>query len=156
MSSLTKNQINTNAPLLKNWQWLFALLVVLQSALCAFGQQTVINPPDESNVLIVAETADSDVFGFGKTVIVRGTVKKGVMAFGGDIIVEGRVDGDVATIGGSVYQRPNSYIGGDVVIIGGAYNHGKTAPGRNPESQTVMYAGYENELREAMQNPASL
>jgi hypothetical protein len=156
VSSLAANQINTNAPLLKNWQWLFALLVVLQSAFSAFGQQTAINPPDESSAVIIAENADSDVFGFGKTVIVRGTVKKGVMAFGGDIVVEGRVEGDVATIGGSVYQRSNSYIGGDVVIIGGAYNHGKTAPGRNPESQTVMYAGYENELREAMQNPASL
>src|SRR3712207_7390454 len=78
------------------------------------------------------------------------------MAFGGDIVVEGRIEGDVATVGGSVFQRPNSYIDGDVVIIGGAYNHGKTAPGRNPDSQTVMYAGYENELREAMQNPVSL
>lgn len=153
---LAENQINSNAPLLKNWQWLFALLVVLQSAFSAFGQQTAINLPDESNAIVITETADSDIFGFGKSVIVRGTVKKGVMAFGGDVVVEGRVEGDVATIGGSVFQRPNSYIGGDVVIIGGAYNHGKTAPGRNPESQTVMYAGYEDELREAMKNPASL
>ncbi|MDQ4121747.1 MAG: FapA family protein [Acidobacteriota bacterium] len=156
MSFLTENQINSNAPLLKNWQWLFALLVVLQSAFSAFGQHTPAILPDESNAIVVAENSDSDVFGFGKSVIVRGTVKKGVMAFGGDIIVEGRIEGDAATIGGSVYQRQNSHIGGDVVIIGGVYNHGKTAPGRNPESQTVMYAGFENELRGAMQNPASL
>jgi hypothetical protein len=151
-----EKQTKEHAPLLKNWQWLFALLFVLQSAFSVYGQQTAGNLPDESNAVVVTETSDSDVFGFGKSVIVRGTVKKGVMAFGGDIIVEGKIEGDAATIGGSIYQRADSYIGGDVVIIGGAYNHDKTAPVRNPESQTVMYAGYENELREAMQNPASL
>jgi uncharacterized membrane protein len=156
VSFLDCNRIEPNAPLLKNWQWLFALLVVLQTSFFAFGQQPVGNFNDDFNSLIIAETSDSDVFGFGRTVVVRGTVKKGVLAFGGDIIVEGRIEGDAATIGGSVYQRPNSYIGGDVVIIGGAYNHGKTAPGRKTDSQTVMYAGYENELREAMRNPASL
>lgn len=156
MNLTAEKQIKSDAPLLKNWQWLFALPVVLLSVFTALGQQPAINLPDESNAVVVSETAESDVFGFGKTVIVRGTVKKGVMAFGGDIIVEGRIEGDAATIGGSIYQRPNSYIGGDVVVIGGAYNHSKTAPDRNPESQTVMYAGYENELREAMQNPASL
>lgn len=156
MNFPAQNQINPIAPLLKNWQRLFALLFVFQSALVAFGQQTASNSLNESNAIVVTETSESDVFGFGKSVIVRGAVKKGVMAFGGDVIVEGRVEGDVATIGGSVYQRPNSYIGGDVVIVGGAYNHGKQAPGRQPDSQTVMYAGYEQELREAMQNPASL
>ncbi|MEP6923513.1 MAG: hypothetical protein ABI954_03530 [Pyrinomonadaceae bacterium] len=104
----------------------------------------------------IEDVYDGDVFGFNKTVVIKGSVTKGVLAFGGDIIVEGRVEGDVATIGGSVYQRPNSFIGGDVIILGGGYNHGKTAPGRNPDSQTVMYAGYENELRQAMQNPSSL
>jgi uncharacterized membrane protein len=151
-----QNQIVRDAPLLKNWQWLFALLVVFQSAFGVFGQQAAANLPDESNSIVITETSESDVFGFGKSIIVRGEVKKGVMAFGADVIVEGRVEGDVATIGGSVFQRPGSYIGGDVVIVGGAYNHGKTAPGRQPDSQTVMYAGYEQELREAMQNPASL
>lgn len=105
---------------------------------------------------VIENVYNGDVFGFNKTVVVKGSVTKGVIAFGGDIIVEGRVEGDVATIGGSVFQRPNSFIGGDVIILGGGYNHGKTAPGRNPNSQTVMYAGYENELREAMQNPSSL
>lgn len=156
MIFLNPKQSNQHAPLLRNWQWLFALLVVLQLGFLCFAQQTAVNLPEQSNAIIVEGTSENDVFGFGKSVIVRGEVKKGVMAFGGDVIVEGRVEGDVATIGGSVLQRQNSYIGGDVVIIGGAYNHGKTAPGRNPDSQTVMYAGYENELREAMQNPVSL
>ena len=149
-------KIVRDAPLLKNWQRLFALLVVFQSAFVVFVQQASSILPDESNSIVITETSESDVFGFGKSIIVRGAVKKGVMAFGADVIVEGRVEGDVATIGGSVFQRPGSYIGGDVVIVGGAYNHGKTAPGRQPDSQTVMYAGYEQELREAMQNPASL
>ncbi|HJR09267.1 MAG TPA: hypothetical protein VJ842_18555 [Pyrinomonadaceae bacterium] len=99
-----------------------------------------------------------DVFGMGRSVIVRGRVKNGVMAFGGDVFIEGqgRVEGDVGVIGGTITQRENSYIGGDVLVIGGAYHHGKTAPGRDPASQTIMFAGYEEELRELGRNPASL
>ena len=125
----------------------------------AQGNQTANPTPEATNnqaPQIIENIYDGDVFGFNKTVIIKGSVTKGVVAFGGDIIVEGRVEGDVAAIGGSVLQRPDSFIGGDVIILGGAYNHGKTAPGRNPDSQTVMYAGYESELRQAMQNPASL
>jgi hypothetical protein len=62
----------------------------------------------------------------------------------------------VATIGGSIIQREGSYIGGDVMVLGGAYHHGKTAPGRSPSSKTIMFAGYEQELRELARNPASL
>lgn len=114
------------------------------------------NPTANQATQTIENVYDGDVFGFNKTVVIKGSVTKGVVAFGGDVIVEGRVEGDVAAIGGSVLQRPGSYIGGDVIILGGAYNHGKTAPGRNPISQTVMYAGYEDELRQAMQNPSSL
>jgi hypothetical protein len=42
------------------------------------------------------------------------------------------------------------------MVIGGAYHHGKSAPGRNPASTTVMIAGYEQELREAMRDPSTL
>ena len=143
-------------PRLNGWLCFFALIFVLQTASLVFSQQSPGSGIDEMKAVVINDSTDGDVFGLGKSVIVRGEVKQGVMAFGGDVVVEGRVGGDVATIGGSVYQRAGSYIGGDVVVIGGAYNHGKTAPGRNPESQTVMYAGYEEELREAMQNPASL
>ena len=125
----------------------------------AQDNQPVSSPASSANnqtTQIIENIYDGDVFGFNKTVVIKGSVTKGVVAFGGDVIVEGRVEGDVAAIGGSVFQRSNSFIGGDVIILGGAYNHGKQAPGRNPDSQTVMYAGYENELRQAMQNPASL
>jgi hypothetical protein len=106
--------------------------------------------------LIVVGVENGDVFGIGRSVIVRGTIRHGAMALGGDVIVEGTVEGDVATIGGSVVQREGSRIGGDVIIIGGAYHHGKSAPGRDPASTTVMYAGYEQELRSMARNPATL
>jgi len=109
-----------------------------------------------SNALIIENVNTSDVFSLGRDVVVRGSVTQGVLVFGGDCIVEGRVEGDAASIGGSVIQREGAYIGGDVIVIGGAYHHGKTAPGRNSASTTVMIAGYEEELRDAARNPASL
>lgn len=113
-------------------------------------------PRDERDALVVEGESAGDVFGMGRTVVVRGTVRDGVMAFGGDVVVEGRVEGDVAALGGSVFQREGSWIGGDVWVFGGTYHHGKAAPGRRPSSATVMYAGYEQELRAIARDPASL
>jgi hypothetical protein len=143
------------------WKMMAAFLALLVVALAAQAQGEVERVVSDTRVedpqaLIVDGVEDGDVFGLGKSVIISGTVKKGVIAFGGDCIVTGRVEGDVATIGGSVVQREGSYIGGDVWVFGGAYHHGKSAPGRNPESTTVMYAGYEQELRELMRDPSSL
>lgn len=111
---------------------------------------------DDRAPVIVEGLSQGDVFGFGRSVKITGSVTHGAMAFGGDVIVEGRVEGDVAAIGGSVIQREGSYIGGDVIVIGGAYHHGKAAPGRNPASTTMMVAGYEQELRNIARNPVSL
>jgi hypothetical protein len=130
--------------------FLIGILACL-SAVQSFGATVMA----ENEPLIIEGVRTSDVFAFGRPVIVRGMVDHGVLAFGGDIIVEGRVEGDVAVIGGSIIQREGSYIGGDCIIIGGTYHHGKTTPGRNPASVTVMYAGYEQELRELGRNPAS-
>lgn len=113
-------------------------------------------PTPGGDELVVEGEQASDVFGVGRTVRVRGAVKHGVMAFGGDVVVEGRVEGDVASIGGSVFQTPGSYIGGDVMVLGGGYYHGRAAPGRNPAGKTMMVAGYEDELRSLARNPASL
>jgi hypothetical protein len=55
-----------------------------------------------------------------------------------------------------VIQRDGSRIGGDVIVLGGIYHHGKTAPGRDPQSVTIMYAGYEDQLRHVMREPFSL
>jgi len=44
-------------------------------------------------------------------------------------------------------QREGARIGGDVIVLGGIYHHGKAAPDRDPKSVTIMYAGYEDQLR---------
>jgi hypothetical protein len=143
---------------------LLLLVVVLASRAQADGAVLIVWAQGSSTAaagdsvapLIVDGQASGDVFGLGQSVEIRGRVEHGAMAFGGDVIVTGRVEGDVATIGGSVIQREGSYIGGDVIVIGGAYHHGKSAPGRNPQSTTIMIAGYEEELREVMRDPSTL
>jgi hypothetical protein len=112
--------------------------------------------PGEPETHTVEGVTETDVFGMGRSIIVRGTVKRGAMAFGGDVIVEGTVEGDVAAIGGSVRQMPGSRIGGDVLVIGGGYYRDKNAVERDPASTTVMIAGYEQELRNIMRDPSSL
>src|SRR2546430_14246293 len=112
--------------------------------------------PGDPQAKVIDGVVNSTVFGLGQSIRITGSVKEGAIAFGGDVIVEGSVDGDVAAIGGSVIQREGSRIGGDVIVLGGIYHHGKAAPGRDPQSVTIMYAGYENELRHVMREPFSL
>jgi len=107
-------------------------------------------------VVVVNGTTDSTVFGLGNSVRITGTVKQGAMSLGGDVIVEGVVEGDVATIGGSVIQLPGSSIGGDVIVLGGTYRADDVSAKRNPRSMTIMYAGYQQELRDMMRNPSGL
>lgn len=133
----------------------FALLVMVVACHASTASDSV--SPDDTAPLVIEGIQSHDVFGWGQSVVVRGTVKHGVMAFGGDVIVEGTIEGDVATIGGAVIQREGSRIGGDVIVIGGTYRHeGSTPPARDPSSTTVMFAGFEPELRNIMRNPASL
>lgn len=117
-------------------------------------------PPEshtgDSQARVIDGVTNTTVFGLGQSIRITGTVKDGAIAFGGDVIVEGSVDGDVAAIGGSVIQREGSRIGGDVIVVGGIYDHGKAAPGRDPKSVTIMYAGYEDDLRHVMREPFSL
>lgn len=135
------------------------LLVAFVCGLIAVHAQTgpVVEPASDTAAPLVVEGSNhDDIFGLARSVVVRGEVSKGVVAFGGDVIVEGKVQGDVAAIGGSVFQRDGSFIGGDVIVLGGAYHHGKSAPQRNPASSTIMFAGYEQELRSLMRDPKSL
>jgi hypothetical protein len=155
--------LQPNPTLLPACRSLARALAVLCALLCAVVAVSARAPSvrvaeNDPTTLIVEGDDTKDVFGMGRNVIVRGRVKHGVMAFGGDVFVEehGRVEGDVGVIGGTITQRENSYIGGDVLVIGGAYHHGKKAPGRDPASKTIMFAGYEEELRELGRNPASL
>ncbi|HEX8422671.1 MAG TPA: hypothetical protein VF634_04630, partial [Pyrinomonadaceae bacterium] len=124
----------------------FILCVIFCAGVAVSARTPSVRVAENDPTTLIVEGDDTgDVFGMGRSVIVRGRVKHGVMAFGGDVFVEphGRVEGDVGVIGGTITQRENSYIGGDVIVIGGAYHPGKTAPGRNPASKTVMYTGYE-------------
>lgn len=126
-------------------------LVLLVAGVCA-------QVPTDNNVEKVVEvqgTNDGTVFGLGESLRITGNVKQGAISFGGDVIVEGTVEGDVASIGGSVIQRDGSRILGDVIVLGGTYQHGKE-PGRGPTSKTMMIAGYQQELRNIMRNPTGL
>ena len=129
----------------------FFLLFSLASA-----QTVPVPPPNDPNARVIEGVNNTTVFGVGQSIRITGTVKEGAIAFGGDVIVEGTVAGDVASIGGSVIQRPGSRIGGDVIVLGGGYYPDKTAQARNPNSVTIMYAGYESQLRQAMREPFSL
>jgi hypothetical protein len=92
----------------------------------------------------------------GNAIRITGTVKQGAIGFGSDVIVEGTVEGDVAAIGGSVVQKAGAKINGDVIVIGGTYKHADLVPQRNPAAMTMMYAGYEQELRNLMRSPRGL
>ncbi len=170
---LSNDDYFINHQTLKRWQNFFfittLLSLILLSAHAASGATLVqINedgvsvshvsddsiPP--SDAMIVDGENTGDVVAVGRSIVVRGRVGKGVTVLGGDAIVEGHVAGDVGSIGGSVVQREGSYIGGDVIVVGGTYHHGRTAPGRNPQSTTVMVAGFEDELRDAFREPTSL
>lgn len=126
------------------------LLLLLSGAV--YAQSNSAN----EEVIVVDGVSDSTVFGVGRSLKITGTVKQGALAFGGDVIVEGTVEGDVATIGGSVIQREGSRIGGDVIVLGGTYRPAEKSPNRNPASMTMMYAGYEEELRDIMRNPTGM
>jgi hypothetical protein len=113
-------------------------------------------PAQRAAPVTVDGVSGGDVVVFRKSVIVRGQVQQGVLSIGGDCIVEGRVEGDVASIGGSVIQRPGAYIGGDVMVLGGMYQREAGALERRPQSATIMYTGFEQELGALLHDPASL
>ncbi|HEY0324023.1 MAG TPA: polymer-forming cytoskeletal protein [Pyrinomonadaceae bacterium] len=141
------------------WNALFALFALFLAAAATHAQgssETGVPTPQVERASVVVEGVRSgDVVVFRKSVIVRGSVQQGVISIGGDVIVEGRVEGDVAAIGGVVVQRKGAYIGGDVMVLGGLYQPEPGAEKRNPQSATIMYTGFEQELHELMYDPTS-
>lgn len=130
--------------------WLLMLVgVVLVVPVCAQEEGA------GSKAMVIEDSSQGEVIAFGKTVMIRGKVKN-ALVFGGDVIVEGEVLEDVATVGGSVIQKSSGFIGGDVFALGGAYKAESPDPRRNPDRETVVYAGYEDEIREMVLNPTSL
>lgn len=121
----------------------------------AHAQSTAANISEKENVVTIDEVSDTEVFAFGKTVVIKKGAK-GVLVFGGDIIVEGKIEEEAAVIGGSIYQKENAFIGGDVIVFGGKYQHERAEPLRNAGKETVMYAGYEEELRSLTQHPTQI
>ena len=129
----------------------FALLAWV---LLLVGVASAQNATDEK-MMVISGTYKGPVVAVGSSVKITGTAPEAV-SLGGDVIVEGIVEGDVAAIGGSVIQRPGSRIGGDVMVLGGSYRPEDTVPNRKPGAVTMMYAGYEQELREMMRNPTGI
>lgn len=146
------------------WNAFFAFFALFLAAAATHAQggsqaaaPVVRSVPQMDRASILVEgTKSGDVIVFRKSVIVRGAVQMGVISIGGDVIVEGRVEGDVAAIGGDVIQRNGAYIGGDVMVLGGLYKAEPEALKRNPASATIMYTGFEQELREVLHDPASI
>lgn len=135
-----------------DWNRIGAMFVWLLLLVGAASAQSA----SDDKVVLVDGINDGTVFGIGNSVRITGTVKQGAMSFGGDVIVEGVVEGDVATIGGSVIQKSGSRIGGDVIVLGGTYHADDTPAQRRPEAMTIMYAGYQQELRDMMRNPTGI
>lgn len=138
-----------------------ALCALLLAAAATYAQagstvSTAPAPQAERASIVVEGVQTGDVMVFRKSVVVRGSVQQGVISLGGDVVVEGRVEGDVAAIGGNVVQRAGAYIGGDVMVLGGLYQRDDGAEKRNPQSATIMYTGFEQELREILHDPASI
>ena len=133
------------------------LVVLFVWVLLLVGAASVVSAQSADDKIVVVEgTNEGTAFGVGNSLRITGTVKKGAMSLGGDVIVEGVVEGDVATIGGSVIQKPGSRIGGDVIVVGGTYRADEAPAQRRPEAMTVMFAGYQQELRNMMRNPTGL
>ena len=130
---------------------LFVWMLLLVGAASVVSAQSA-----DDKVTVVNGTYDGTAFGVGSSLRITGTVTKGAMSFGGDVIVEGVVEGDVATIGGSVIQKPGSRIGGDIIVVGGTYHADDATAQRRPEAMTMMFAGYQPELRNMMRNPTGL
>jgi hypothetical protein len=117
--------------------------------------QPLISTSEDGGTMTVEDAPDMEVVAFGKSVIVKNRAK-GVLAIGGDVTIEGSVSGDVATIGGSITQKADAYIGGDVIAFGGAYKPESQAPLREAGKETVMFAMFEDELREMVKNPSEI
>ncbi len=114
-----------------------------------------ISTSDDQTTVTVNDAPEQEVYVIGKSVIVK-KAAKGVLAIGGDVTVEGRIDGDVATIGGNVIQKDGSYIGGDIIVFGGAYKPESENPFREPGKKTVMFGVLEEQLRDFGQNPSQI
>jgi hypothetical protein len=129
-----------------------ALILLFSAAvLCETQSQT----ESDDGTLVIESSPDMEIISFSKNVVVKREAK-GVLVFGADVVIEGRVEGDVAAVGGSIIQREGSYIGGDVIVLGGKYSPDSNNPMRGENKQTVIFAAYEEEFRNLARNPLDI
>ena len=135
-----------------------ALLICAACMIAGANAQPLYEPIPDDSPYVVEGVNDGIVYAIGHSLRINGTVKapNGAIALGGDVIVQGVVEGDVAAIGGSVIQLEGARINGDVMVVGGTYRHADEQPLRGPGAQTIIYSGYELELRNLMRNPKDL
>jgi hypothetical protein len=126
---------------------------ILFAAFALYAQTNI--PKVDEETVTVGDSPEQQIISFGKKVIIEKHAKE-VFSFGGDIIIEGKVDGDVAAIGGNIIQKDGAFIGGDVIVFGGAYRAESSQPLRSEGKQTVMIAMFEEQLRSFGQNPAQI
>jgi hypothetical protein len=142
-------------PQIPFWHLIGGTIAILLFQFVIFAQTPNITTSEDQQTLIIEGNSDTQVFSFGKNVIVKHAAKE-VFVFGGDVTIEGKVDGDVGTIGGSVIQKENAFIGGDVIVLGGTYQPEMQKPLRNTEKETVIIGIFEEELRNFAQNPTTV
>ncbi|MDH3493488.1 MAG: polymer-forming cytoskeletal protein [Acidobacteriota bacterium] len=131
--------------------------MIVTACLCCIsgviGQTKISQSAPET--ITIENAPDQEVIAVAKNVLVKKSAR-GVLVFGGDAIIEGQISGDVAVIGGSVIQKSGGRISGDVFVFGGSYRPESGEPLRSPGRETLVYAGYEAELREYARNPSLL
>ncbi len=143
-------------PWLKTLRTACVLLFAMALMLLAVQAQTPHEPIPGDSPYVVEGVSETIVYALGHSLRINGTAKNGAFALGGDVIVQGTVEGDVAAIGGSVIQLEGARINGDVMVVGGTYRPADKEPLRSPGAQTIMYAGYDQELQNLMRNPKDL
>lgn len=119
-----------------------------------FASAAITTSPDGED-LEVHNSPEMQVIAVAKNVVVKKSAKD-VFVFGGDIVIEGHVSGDVAVLGGSITQKEGAFIGGDVIVIGGAYKPESQQPLRSDGKETIVFGILEDELRELGRNPGSI
>jgi hypothetical protein len=133
---------------------LFACVGLMLLSAAAFASAAITTSPDGED-LEVHDSPEMQVIAVAKNVIVKRSAKD-VFVFGGDVLIEGQVSGDVAVIGGTITQKEGAFIGGDVIVIGGAYKPESQQPLRTDGKETIVFGILEDELRELGRNPGSI
>ncbi len=133
---------------------IIAAAVVLLLSAVALASASFTTSTDNED-LQVNDSPEMSVIAVAKTVVVKQSAKD-VFVFGGDVVIEGNVSGDVGVIGGTISQKEGAFIGGDVIVIGGAYKPDSQQPLRTAGKETIVFGILEDELRELGRNPESI